>query len=138
MGQLQTLKKEGVAIFLTSHYLDEVDYLADRLAIIDQGKVVAIGSPNELKRQIPRDIITIGVHPEHVDQAMRILQQQDVVKEVSQDSQQIRLATEHGAEVLPQLLRLLDVGKITVTTSAISTPTLSDVFLKKTGYELRE
>lgn len=136
--QLRALKKEGVAIFLTSHYLDEVDYLADHLAIIDQGQIVAVGSPSELKRQISGDIITIGAPPEDLEQAMHILQQQNSVKEVSRDNQHIRLAIEHGATALPQLLRLLDKAKITVTTSAISTPTLDDVFLKKTGYALRE
>ena len=136
--QLRALKKEGVAIFLTSHYLDEVDYLADHLAIIDQGKIVAVGSPSELKRQISGDIITIGAPPEDLEQAMHILQQQNSVKEVSRDNQHLRLAIEHGATALPKLLRLLDKAKITVTTSAISTPTLDDVFLKQTGHALRE
>ena len=137
-SQIQALKAAGVAVFLTSHYLDEVDFLADRLAIMDQGKIVAIGSPRALKRQISGDIITLGIHPERHERAIHMLQKQDFVKEVSQDNQHIRLAVEHGEAALPLLLRLLDVEKITLTTLALSTPTLNDVFLKKTGHALRE
>ena len=136
--QIGFLKEQGTAIFLTSHYLDEIDFLADRLAIMDQGKIVEVGTPQDLKKQIAGDIITIGIDQANQDKAVAIFQQQKFVKEIMQDEQHIRLAVDQGEMALPQILRLLDAAKIALTSISLSVPTLHDVFLKKTGHSLRE
>jgi ABC-2 type transport system ATP-binding protein len=136
--QIQALKKEGVAIFLTSHYLDEVDFLADRLAIMDQGKIVEVGSPQALKKEIGGDVITLSVSPEQQNQAMELLAQQSFVKETMANGQSIRLSVSQGDAALPQILRLFDGQSINLESISLAIPTLNDVFLKKTGHALRE
>lgn len=136
--QIKDLKKEGITIFITSHYLDEIDFLADRLAIMDQGKIVEVGSPKDLKKQIAGDIINLGVDQGKQEQTMQFLKNQPFIKEIVQDTQYLRLYVEQGDVDLAQILRLLDTEKITLKSISLSVPTLDDVFLKKTGYALRD
>jgi ABC-2 type transport system ATP-binding protein len=137
-NQIKLLNQEGIAIFLTSHYLDEVDFLADRLAIMDQGRIVEVGSPKDLKKQISGDIINIGVSKEQQESTLQILRNQSFIKEIVQDTQHLRLYVEQGDSDLVKILRLLDSEKITLISISLSVPTLDDVFLKKTGHALRE
>jgi ABC-2 type transport system ATP-binding protein len=138
-SKIQELKQLGITIFLTSHYLDEVDALADSLAIIDHGKIVAVGSPSALKQQISGDIITIGVAKNSHEQIISILESsKNLLREVRTEEQELRLYVEKGASALPQILRLLDHSNVSFDTIQMSVPSLNDVFLKKTGYSLRE
>lgn len=137
-NQIKALKKEGITIFITSHYLDEIDFLADRLAIMDQGKIVEVGSPRDLKRQISGDIINIGVQQDQYERTLQILRNQSFIKEIVQDTHHLRLYVEQGDAALVQILRLLDSEKVTLESISLSVPTLDDVFLKKTGHALRE
>ncbi len=133
------LKKRGVSIFLTSHYLDEVDALADSLAIIDHGKIVTSGVPSILKKQISGDIITIGVQKDLHQSAISLFgEKHGFLKEISSEEQEIRLYVDEGASALPHILRILDQGKVEFKTVQMSIPSLNDVFLKKTGRLLRE
>lgn len=133
------LKKEGVTIFLTSHYLDEVDALADSLAIMDHGKIVARGTPTSLKEQISGEVITIGMHKNFHDQALSLFQgTPDFLREISKEIEGLRLYVDGGAKALPHILRSLDQASIPFETLQISVPSLNDVFLKKTGRSLRE
>jgi ABC-2 type transport system ATP-binding protein len=137
-NQIKALKKEGMSIFITSHYLDEIDFLADRLAIMDQGTIVEVGSPKDLKRQISGDIINIGINKKQENQTIQLLKEQPFIKEIVQDTQALRLYVERGDVALTQILRLLDTDKITIESISLSVPTLDDVFLKKTGHALRD
>lgn len=137
-NQIKALKKEGITIFITSHYLDEIDFLADRLAIMDQGKIVEVGSPRDLKRQISGDIINIGVQQDQYERTLQILRNQSFIKEIVQDTHYLRLYVEQGDAALVQILRLLDSEKVILESISLSVPTLDDVFLKKTGHALRE
>lgn len=133
------LKQEGVTIFLTSHYLDEVDALADSLAIIDHGKIVAVGTPSSLKKEISGDIITIGIAKDAQDQLISLLHDSNtLLKEIKREELELRLYVDKGALALPQILRLLDQSSVPFETIQMSVPSLNDVFLKKTGYSLRE
>ena len=78
--EVRRLRKGGTTVFLTTHYLEEADALCDRLAIIDHGKIVAEGSPDELKRQVAGDVVTVGVGG-HQDDALRLFQAQTFVRE---------------------------------------------------------
>eukprot|EP01132_Coremiostelium_polycephalum_P000010 gene10-15_t len=137
-NQIKALQKEGITIFITSHYLDEIDFLADRLAIMDQGKIVEVGSPKELKRQISGDIIHLGTPPEQQEKIITILSSQPFVNEIVHDAQHLRLYVTQGDASLVQVLRLLDAEQISVNSISLSVPTLDDVFLKKTGHALRD
>ena len=137
--KLRHLKSQGVTIFLTSHYLDEVDELSDRLAILDHGKIVAHGTSQELKRQISGDIVTIGFPKTLQEKAKQFFVQEfNFVRETTWNQNDVRLSVENGEASLVQLLRLLDAAQLPLETLQLSLPTLDDVFLKKTGRSLRE
>jgi ABC-2 type transport system ATP-binding protein len=138
-SKILELKKNGVTIFLTSHYLDEVDTLTDRLAIIDHGKIVASGTPSSLKKEISGDIVTVGLHQKFHSHAIHLLQSQEsLIREIVPAEQKLRLFVNRGESALPQILRLLDQADIKLDTIQMSVPSLNDVFLKKTGRDLRE
>ncbi|HEY5527293.1 MAG TPA: ATP-binding cassette domain-containing protein [Candidatus Anoxymicrobiaceae bacterium] len=138
--QIGKLQSEGATIFLTTHYLEEADALSDRLAIMDHGRIVAEGTPESLKREVAHDCITIGVAgwKDNVPQLEETLGKRDFVLEVGQEGERLRLCVRNFAEALPQLTRLLDEQGIELESVEMSETTLDDVFLKKTGYSLRD
>lgn len=137
-NQIKSLKREGVSIFLTSHYLDEIDFLSDRLAIMDKGIIIATGTSNELKKQILGDIVTIGIDQKNHENAINIFKQHSFIKNILPDNQKICIYVDHGENALVKILRILDLEKIPLDTISLSVPTLNDVFLQKTGKSLRE
>lgn len=138
-SKILKLKANGVTIFLTSHYLEEVDVLSDRLAIMDHGKIVASGTPSSLKKEISGDIVTVGLHQRFHPSAMTLFQSHEsFIREILPGEQELRLFVDQGELALPQILRLLDQANIQLDTIQMSVPSLNDVFLKKTGRSLRE
>jgi ABC-2 type transport system ATP-binding protein len=127
----------GTTIFLTTHYLDEADALCDRILVIDYGKIVAEGSPDELKRRISGDVITLSVSG-GPDAAKGVLAAHDGVRDVTVSGQSLRLTVDHGEEALPAMLRELDAAGLALQSIQLARPTLDDVFLTVTGRSLRE
>ncbi|MBO0805380.1 MAG: ATP-binding cassette domain-containing protein [Nocardiopsaceae bacterium] len=139
----------GTTVFLTTHYLEEADALCDRVFIIDHGVIVADGTPDELKRRISGDVVSLRVNGD-AGKARELLARQPVVRDVAAtgdgesgdnrdgDGGALRLTVFHGAEALPSLLRVLDDAGITMTSINLSRPTLDDVFLTMTGRSLRD
>jgi ABC-2 type transport system ATP-binding protein len=125
-------------VFLTTHYMDEADALCDRLLIIDHGRIVAEGTPDELKRRIGGDVVTIEVASGAVDRAKEVLVGQPGVREVTPHDHTLRLTVEHGDQQLMQILRALDAAKVELASIQLARPTLDDVFLTLTGRSLRE
>jgi ABC-2 type transport system ATP-binding protein len=138
--EVRKLRTGGTTVFMTTHYLEEADALADRLAIMDHGQVVTEGTPDTLKQQIAGDVVKLGLDTQngHSKQAQDLLRQQSFVREVHPGDGQIQLYVEHGEESLPAILRLLDGAGLSVQTVALSRPTLDDVFLRQTGRSLRD
>jgi len=124
-------------VFLTTHYLDEADALCDRLAIIDHGSIVVEGTPEELKRRIAGDVVTIGV-PERADQVLALVEGQPFVREATRDEGIVRAYVDRGESALPALLRLLDAQGLAPQTLSLNRPSLDDVFLRQTGRSLRD
>jgi ABC-2 type transport system ATP-binding protein len=127
----------GTTIFLTTHYLEEADILCDRVFIIDNGVIVAEGTPDELKRRISGDVVTLRVNCAP-DTATELLGGQPLVREISTTDDALKLTVEHGDEALPLLLRVLDNAGITLRSINLARPTLDDVFLTLTGRSLRD
>jgi len=135
--EVRKLRDDGTTVFLTTHYLEEADALCDRLAIIDHGKIVAEGTPDELKRQVSGDAITLGVGDKQAG-ALDIIRAQAFVREANVEDGVIRLYVDRGETAMPQILRLLDGAGIALETVSMARPSLDDVFLKQTGRSLRE
>jgi ABC-2 type transport system ATP-binding protein len=135
--EVRRLRGEGTTVFLTTHYLEEADALADRLAIIDQGKIVAEGTADELKRQVAGDVITLGVNGA-TESVLETVRTQPFVREATREDGVVRLYVDHGETAVPQLLRLLDGAGLAAESIALHRPSLDDVFLRQTGRSLRD
>ena len=127
----------GTTVFLTTHYLEEADVLCDRVFVIDNGVIAAEGTPDELKRRISGDVVTLRVAGDEAV-ARKLLADQAVVREISAADGTLKLTVEHGEQALPALLRVLDAADITLESINLSRPTLDDVFLTLTGRSLRD
>ena len=135
--EVRSLREGGTTIFLTTHYLEEADALCDRLAIIDHGKIVSEGTPDELKRRVAGDVITIGVDGAR-DRALELLRGQPFVREAGIENDELRIYVDRGETAMPGVLRILDGAGIELKTLGLSRPSLDDVFLRQTGRSLRE
>ena len=136
--EVRRLRDAGTTIFLTTHYLEEADALCDRLAIIDHGRIVASGSPDELKRQVAGDVVTVGVTGDR-ERAIGLFRAQEFVREAGADEDgTVRLYVERGETAMPAILRLLDREGLELKTITLTRPSLDDVFLRQTGRSLRE
>ena len=129
--EIKKLRDEGVTIILTTQYLEEADELANRISIIDEGLVVAEGTPDELKSSIGGDVITLTFRSN--DDAIKA---QTIIENSDIEDNQIRVTVENGAEKIPNLLNQLVSKDINVQSVSASKPSLDDVFLKVTGYRL--
>jgi ABC-2 type transport system ATP-binding protein len=132
---IRKLKENGVAVFLTTHYLDEADALADRIAIMDYGRIVAEGTPAELKRQISGDAIRMRFKTKPAENLFDGL---EFVNESSWKDGEASLYVRDGTTALPRIFDLLKERDIELETISLSAPSLDDVFLKKTGRSLRD
>lgn len=138
--EIKRLRDAGVTIFLTTHYMDEADVLADRIAIMDEGTIVATDTPRELKKQVAGDVVLLGLQQDGAikEKALQLLNAQQYVREAACEQEYLRLYVHEGEAVLPDILRLLDAEQIALKTISLSQPTLNDVFLRQTGHSLHE
>jgi ABC-2 type transport system ATP-binding protein len=129
---------DSMTIFLSTHYMDEAEVLCDRVAIIDAGKIIAIGSPEELKSQIPgNDIIslTIDMISERTIERIRDLA---FVHKVDTEGDTIRVYVDSGAQNLPALMDEMKSFGVKVLSATIHEQSLEDVFIHYTGRSIRE
>ena len=135
--EIRILRDAGTTVFLTTHYLEEADALADRLAIIDHGLIVAEGTADELKRQVAGDVVTIGIDGD-IEHILETVRGQAFVREASSEDELIRLYVDQGDTAVPQLIRVLDGAGLRARTISLARPSLDDVFLRQTGRSLRD
>jgi len=129
-------REHGITVFLTTQYLEEADRLAARVAIIDRGRIVAEGSPEELKASIGSDIVTVSVPKGKVKAARTALESLDNLKEIQTDGTQLTLFVAGGSNTVARVVRRLDREKIDVGSITVTSPTLDEVFLRLTGSRL--
>jgi ABC-2 type transport system ATP-binding protein len=137
--EIARLRDHGLTILLTTHYLEEADRLAQQVAILDQGRVVAQGPPEVLKAELRGDSIHLElmepVTLERVQYALGALHELHDVQ-VSQRSLHVRAA--NGASAAPGIMSALEAAGFPIASVTVSRPTLDDVYLRHTGRTMRE
>jgi ABC-2 type transport system ATP-binding protein len=132
-------KDEGLTIFLTTHYMEEADRLCDRLAIIDQGRIIAEGSPANLKAQLGGDVVSLTFKDDPAKEAAAtLLRNVPSVREVTVKEDGVSVIVADGGAAVPELLRVLSEAGLSVARLSMTSPTLDDVFLKHTGHSIRQ
>lgn len=141
---IKDLNQKGVTVFLTTQYMEEADNLCERLAIIDTGKIVARGTPAQLKAEVGGDIITLELKTDAVDastdcdNAKKALIDLAGVKEIKYlENNRLALNVNNGGSIIPDIVNILQKKDITLVRLELANSSLDDVFLKYTGHELR-
>jgi ABC-2 type transport system ATP-binding protein len=135
--KIRSLHAAGMTVFLTTHYLDEADELCDRIAIIDEGRIVTGGTPEQLKRDITGDIITVGLNGA-TQSAAELLDGQAFVRKLESLDEGLKLHVDDGSTALPQIMKALESAQIDLFSIQVHRPSLDEVFLAQTGRSLRE
>ena len=137
-------RQEKLTIFLTTHYMEEADRLCPRLAIIDHGKIVATGSPDELKTQLGGEVITLTFKRNGEPQDKMCARATDLLNNVEFVSgadcfdEGINVYAKNGPSAVPEVIRTLEDHKLSIDKLTLTRPTLDDVFLKFTGRKIRD
>jgi ABC-2 type transport system ATP-binding protein len=134
---IEDLVAEGTTLLLTTQYLEEADRLADRIAVVDSGRIIAAGTSAELKEQLGRTLVEVRVcdaaTAERATKALGSLGPAEVT-----DGTVVSLTVDDGPRALPSVVRLLDAEGIGLDGLAVREPTLDDVFLTLTGHRTAE
>ena len=131
-------RSEGVTFFLTTQYLEEADRLAHDVAIMDHGKIVAQGSPTELKASIGTDVVSLRIDggPDELTRAQQAVRAAEGIDDVRVVDDAIICYVREGSTAIARLVLLLDGASLRAKEVTLSQPTLDDVFLRKTGHHM--
>jgi ABC-2 type transport system ATP-binding protein len=135
--EVRALNEDGTTVFLTTQYLEEADQLADNVAIIDRGRIVAEGTPESLKGEVGNPHVEILVGAGAVAEAERVCAELGRMLP-PKDAKRVLLEVENGAADIPRVVRALDEAGVPVESLELVRPTLDDVFVAKTGYHLED
>ncbi len=134
---IKSVNQSGTTIFLTTHYMDEADQVSDWINIVDHGKIIASGTPLNLKNDLGRDMIYLETSDD--ESASRILKDVDSVLNAKKSSKGVVITiTTDGSHCLPTIMSKLKDNGIEIKSVNLKKPTLDDVFVHYTGRELRE
>jgi ABC-2 type transport system ATP-binding protein len=134
-GVIEELVKDGVTLLLTTQYLEEADQLADEIAVIDTGKVIARGTSDQLKKQVGGERLEIIVENENVAATMEIVARvSGITPALDEGLRQISAPVSTGSQALFEVLKSLDEAKIHALDIGLKRPSLDDVFLSLTGH----
>jgi len=129
-------EREKITIFLTTHYMEEADFLCNRVAIIDFGKILVIDSPTKMKSQIGRDVITIGCSNNEL--CANSFKKEKWVESIKVHNSSVTIGAKEIEKRLPTVIKLAEKNKVHIESIDIRKPTLEDVFLYYTGRKIRE
>jgi len=140
--ELERISDSGTTILLTTHYMEEADRLCDRLAIIDNGKIVVEGSPGELKHGIGEDTVVLEIAEPDNDGTLELVRNRLEgllpADAVAAHPAGVSLSVANAGRAIPGVLRRLDGDSLEITGLHMSHPSLDDVFLRYTGRRIRE
>jgi ABC-2 type transport system ATP-binding protein len=129
----------GVTVVITTHYLEEADALADRVLVMDDGRIVADDTPDALKARISGDVVTLGLPDADTrTRAESVVRSAVRVRDVVSTDTALLVTVDEGATAIAPILRALDAAGLSPSSIAVNRPTLDDVFLTLTGRSLRE
>jgi ABC-2 type transport system ATP-binding protein len=131
---IRGLVADGTTVLLTTQYLEEADRLAERIAVVDNGHVVANDTPAALKHQLGSTVVEMGLGDEEAAERARRLVSASFGEHVEQEGATVRLTSDDGARVLVGLLRTLDAEGLAPATVTVREPSIDDVFLALTGH----
>ena len=125
--------EEGLTILLTTHYLEEADQLASQLVIVDRGKIVAEGSPEQLKAELRGDALQLELDGDHDHAVHEALARVEGVREVALEGRLLRARADQGARAVPAVLAALEAAGVAVASVSVARASLDDVYLRHTG-----
>jgi len=131
--EVRRINQAGTTVFLTTQYLEEADQLCDRVAIIDDGRIVNQGTPSELKSELGSDVLTIGLDPQEHGRARIALENLTDLGHITDAEEGLAVYVDDGAGSVADVVRLLAEADIRPRTVSLARPTLDDVFLASTG-----
>lgn len=134
--EVRRINDSGTTVFLTTQYLEEADKLCDRLAIIDDGRIVAEGTPERLKAEMGHDVVSVSLNGADPDATQSALAGLPGLERVMPEPGALALYVADGASSIPEIVRRLDRDQIEVGAISVARPSLDDVFLKATGRRL--
>jgi ABC-2 type transport system ATP-binding protein len=137
--EIERLKREeGLSILLTTHYLEEADRLASELAIVDRGRVVAGGTPEDLKSELRGDAINVELAFRANGAVEAALAPLGGIRELVVEGTTLRARADEGARAVPLVLGALEAGGVEVASVTVARPSLDDVYLRHTGRSFEE
>ena len=138
-GYIQMLnEREGVTIILTTHYIEEADYLCHRVAIIDYGKIAALDKPEKLKEVMGSSLISLQIANEPQEELTSLLKELDWVKKIDRHNGCLELSIKGRDERMPELVEILTEHGFVISSIDLHQPSLEDAFLHYTGTTIRE
>jgi ABC-2 type transport system ATP-binding protein len=129
--------QERLTVLLTTHYLEEADRLAERVAIVSRGRIIVEGAPEALKRELRGELVTVELGERRDGQATAVVERLPGVHQVTLEGRRLYARVEHGAQAVPTILGALDGAGVSVAAVTVSRPSLDDVYLHHTGREFR-
>ncbi len=127
-----------MTIFLTTHYMEEADQLCDRIGIIDGGKIQVIDSPENMKKAMGNEVISIVLEEGNHDSFLNELKKIEFVNKINEDGAKLVLFASNGTEVIPKIFQISSELDIKIISISLTRPTLDDVFISYTGHEIRD
>ena len=131
-------EQEGTTIILTTHYIEEADYLCHRVAIVDRGKIAVVDRPEKLKEVVGSSLISLQVANEPCDGLTNLLERLDWIRKIERHNSLLELSIEGKDERMPELVELLAEHGFIISSIDLHEPSLEDAFLHYTGRTIRE